>query len=998
MATRELLSPSQRLRLDELPVDLDERLMARHHTLTEEELMAVRRRRGSANRLGFAVQLALLKFPGRSLRPGERAPEKIVCYVAAQIGEDPRGMDVYARGRDTIRREHLSEITQTFGFKPFEEMARRELSEWLRPVAASTDSGMALVESLLEEMRRRNIVVPALYAVEELAWEARREAREEVARRLTANLPADRLVRLDDLLMTESETTCSALVWLRQPPGEPAPKNFHKVVEKLQFVRSLGLSSDASRMVHHNRLSRLAAEGARMTPQNLAALEDGRRRATLVAYLLKHAAGLTDEALEMHERMMSRAISDSKKARDEVSKERGKDVDETVGRYAGVGKRLIVARQKGLDPYDAIEEFIPWKTFVASVEEAEGLARRRSSALDYVQYMEDQYARLRRYAPVLLESFDFEAGPRENALLEAVEVLREMNATGKRKVPEHAPTAFLKPGWEPHVLGENGSIDRHNYEMSLISGVKDALMSGDVWVSGSNKFKDFEDYLIPRKTWEEMRASGDPPVAVEPDLEKYLEERSARLHEELAKVSRLLGRGKLPGVRLENGEIKVSRLKKEEPEGMDAFRRKLYSFLPRVRLTDLLVEADSRTDFSRHFTHVRAGEPCKDKELIYGAILADGTNLGLTKMAEATEDPGTTYERLAWASDWHIREETYQKAIAEIVNAHYRMAFTSYWGEGKTSSSDGQVFFAGGPRDALSQPNAKYGRDPSVIFYTHISDQYAPFYSKVINTTVRDATYVLDGLLYHESDLDIEEHHTDTEGFTDQIFGATHLTGYRFAPRIRNIKDIKVFTIEKPSRYPNLASQIGGKINLKDIRSQWDEVLRLISSIKTGAVTASLILKKLANYPRQNGLAKALRELGRIERTLFELQWYQDPELRRRVNAGLNKGEARNALARAVFFNRLGELRDRSYEDQQGRASGLALLCAAIGLWNAAYLDRVVAELQARGEEVPEDKLAHLSPLEWEHITLTGVYRWNLARETLSTGLRPLRGLSPEII
>jgi TnpA family transposase len=155
------------------------------------------------------------------------------------------------------------------------------------------------------------------------------------------------------------------------------------------------------------------------------------------------------------------------------------------------------------------------------------------------------------------------------------------------------------------------------------------------------------------------------------------------------------------------------------------------------------------------------------------------------------------------------------------------------------------VFYAGGPRDALSQPNARYGRDPSVIFYTHISDQYAPFYSRVINTTVRDATYVLDGLLYHESDLDIEEHHTDTEGFTDQVFGGTHLAGFRFAPRIRNIKDMKVFTIEKPSRYPNLASRIGGKINLKDIRSNWDEVLRLIASIRTGTVTASLILGKL---------------------------------------------------------------------------------------------------------------------------------------------------------
>ena len=95
-----------------------------------------------------------------------------------------------------------------------------------------------------------------------------------------------------------------------------------------------------------------------------------------------------------------------------------------------------------------------------------------------------------------------------------------------------------------------------------------------------------------------------------------------------------------------------------------------------------------------------------------------------------------------------------------------------------------------------------------------------------------------------------------------------------------------------------LATLIGGTVKVKDIRVNWDEVLRLMASIKTGTVTASLILKKLANYPPQNGLAKALREIGKIERSLFGLDWYQD--LRRRVNAGLNKGEARNALARAA--------------------------------------------------------------------------------------------------
>ncbi|MEJ7842920.1 MAG: DUF4158 domain-containing protein [Rubrobacter sp.] len=322
MTRREVLSPFQRLRLGELPVDLDDRLMARHHTLSEEELALVRTRRGSGNRLGFAALLALLKFPGRPLRPNERVPEKIVRYVAYQVGEDPRSMDAYAgagagaaagAGRESTRREHLSEISKAFGFEPFNEPARRELRAWLAGVAALTDSGVALVEALLEEMRRRRIVAPALYAIEELAWEARRDAREGVAQALVGGLSDAELGCLDALLVTSPQATRSALVWLRQPPGAPSPDNFLKVVEKLKFVRALGLSPEAARAVHHSRLSRLAAEGARMSPQNLSMLDAGRGRATLIAYLLNRAASLTDEALEMHDRMVGEAMAGARR-------------------------------------------------------------------------------------------------------------------------------------------------------------------------------------------------------------------------------------------------------------------------------------------------------------------------------------------------------------------------------------------------------------------------------------------------------------------------------------------------------------------------------------------------------------------------------------------------------------------------------------------------------------------------------------------------------------
>ena len=144
---------------------------------------------------------------------------------------------------------------------------------------------------------------------------------------------------------------------------------------------------------------------------------------------------------------------------------------------------------------------------------------------------------------------------------------------------------------------------------------------------------------------------------------------------------------------------------------------------------------------------------------------------------------------LSWLQAWHIRDETYSAALAEVVNAQYRQPFALWWGKGATSSSDGQHFKAGGRGQFAGQMNPRYGSEPGVQFYTHVSDHYAPFHTKVINATVRDATHVLDGLLYHESDLRIEEHYTDTTGFTDHVFALMHLLGFRFAPRIRDLAD-----------------------------------------------------------------------------------------------------------------------------------------------------------------------------------------------------------------
>ena len=166
----------------------------------------------------------------------------------------------------------------------------------------------------------------------------------------------------------------------------------------------------------------------------------------------------------------------------------------------------------------------------------------------------------------------------------------------------------------------------------------------------------------------------------------------------------------------------------------------------------------------------------------------------------------------------------------------------------------------------------------------------------------------------------------------------------------------------------------------------------VVCTPQRNALGASRRSAKLSQRPAVPAGGYARR---RLERTLFTLDWISDPALRRRANAGLNKGEARNALARAVFFHRLGEIRDRTFENQRYRASGLNLAVAAIILWNTVYLGRAINELRSRGEVIPDDLLAHVAPLGWEHIAFNGDYVW--PQDALET-FRPLRNPRAEFL
>ena len=334
------------------------------------------------------------------------------------------------------------------------------------------------------------------------------------------------------------------------------------------------------------------------------------------------------------------------------------------------------------------------------------------------------------------------------------------------------------------------------------------------------------------------------------------------------------------------------------PDGAADLVADLYRRMPEARITDILLEVDDATRFTEAFTHLRTGEPCRDRIGLLNVLLAEGVNLGLRKMAEATTTHG--FWELMRIARWHVEGDAFDRALAVVVEAQAALPMAAFWGTGQTASSDGQFFPAGGRGEALNLVNARYGAEPGVKAYSHVSDRFSPFATQTIPATVHEAPYILDGLLMNETGRRVREQYADTGGFTDHVFAACSILGYAFVPRIRDLPSKRLYVFERAGVPKPLRPLVGGKVNVDLIDRNWADILRVAATMAAGTMRPSQLLRKLAAYPRQNELAAALREVGRIERSLFMIEWTTDPDVRRRALVGLNKGEAHHALKRAI--------------------------------------------------------------------------------------------------
>jgi len=449
--------------------------------------------------------------------------------------------------------------------------------------------------------------------------------------------------------------------------------------------------------------------------------------------------------------------------------------------------------------------------------------------------------------------------------------------------------------------------------------------------------------------------------------------------------------GKQPALTITNLD------KLDEPPSLIRLSEQVTGLLPKVDLTELLLEIHTHTGFADEFTHVsEANARANDLSVsICAVLMAEACNIGLEPLIKHNI-PGLTRHRLNWVKQNYLRAETLVRANARLVDYQSTLSLAKKWGGGEVASADGMRLVTP-VRTINAGPNRKYF-PKGITWYNFLSDQFSGFHGIVVPGTLRDSIFVLEGLLEQQTGLNPTEIMTDTAGASDLIFGLFWLLGYQFSPRLADAGEAVFWRIDKNADYGVLNDLARGSVNTRRIEQHWDDMLRIAGSLKLGTIQASELIRSLLKSDRPSSLAKAIIDAGRINKTLYLLNYIDDEDYRRRILTQLNRGEGRHAVARVICHGQRGEIRKRYREGQEDQLGALGLVTNAVVLWNTLYMQAALDHLRQQPQEIKEEDEKRLSPLLHGHVNVLGHYSFTLAEQVMMGQLRPLNQSSENII
>lgn len=943
--------------------------------------------RSSANKILFVLMLYHFKISKKFFSAHMFSPRDIE-YVSRQLGLTYPEIKLDL-GKQVLYR-YKERILEYMGYKAFDENATELLRSKIYKLAMQYTRPKVILNDCLELLLEQRIEIPKYHTIKLLISDVFQKYKETLLQIIEENLPVEIRKWLDELLLLDNRKSIYKLTLLKTFYQSVRPKEIKSNVSELQQLQQMHEKIQPiiekipinARGIEYFATSVIKSDIFRIKRR-----EEKDRYLHLITFIAFQYAKLHDILVEIWLKVISSFNSSSKREHKDKCYEfrhqhakRIKDcIENAIIQNQGLKAIHTIYKKENFSiakKYKQIGNILDnLLATIKNLDEISSEEKAHYTNSGYFRILEKKSLSLQSKLNPILKVLKFDkANSSASASIKAIEFFQENSGNLTTK----PPMEFLNEEEKLEVLS-NGKIKASLYKAFLFRKITEDVKSGSLNLSCSYKFKALDEYLIPVDEWKKNKDLILKQAGLEKfsDCSKVLNGLEGVLDKEYIRTNENIISGR-------NLYIKVKGINDYilNTPAVNSQDSSLSAYLPEARtvsIQEILSTVDSLSEFLKSFEYYKNSHARESaNELIIAGIMSLGYGMGNNDIAAISKNISPS--ALENTVNWCFTTENIRNAIDEILRLTEATGIPSLYMQNTDkvhTSSDGQKWKV--MYDSLNANYSfkYYGHDQGVTVASFIDKRHLLYYSTVMSSSIREAAYVIDGLM-HNSVVKSEIHSTDTNGYSEVVFTVTHFLSIFSAPRIKGIKHQILSTFAgykskyKAEDYKILPTHT---TNREIIEEFYDEILRFIATIKLKRSTTSQLLSRLNSYSTQHKLYQALKEFGKIIKSIFILKYLDDLKLRQSIEKQLSLAENNNK-----FSNAIGQENDHSFVQQTQEEQILAESCrrlmkAAIICWNCLYLRKKIDEEPQQNKRLDIIKsVKDSSIMAWRHVNLKGEY------------------------
>lgn len=939
--------------------------------------------RQAPTRACLLVQLKIVQRLGYFM-PLRQLPRPVIEHVCECAGlRPPTAAALTTYDRSGSKSLHQQRLRNYLNIRQMDAAAWRWLGDVAHKAAATKQELPDIINVLIEELVRQRYELPGFTRLSKLAAQARVTVNEQIYQQVMRRLTPDTIQRLEPLL----QSGASGSRWddLKREPKRPTVREVASFLKHIAWLQELAQGLPAVNDIAATKRAQLTLEARALDKAEMRALRPEKRYTLEVLLLRSQLQKAMDDVADIFIKTLAGMHRSAELRLQEYRLKQAEQVD-----------RLVTQFRNLLSVIEDDETAVSLDTRITGALQGEPAAW-LAQCEEYLAYAGNNtfpfllkpYGTQRSLLFQCLEVLSLKSSSQDDSVLRALAWLQQYRSSHRefigvdRNDLAQLELSWLPEKWQRLVFGKKPAegdaqlLHRKYLELAVFSQVMQDLKSGDLYVEHSDQYDDYREHLVSWEEYEQEIVQFGELIGLPVDGQEFVIDMRRQLLALAEQVDQGFPRNGHIDIN-DTGVVIRRHERQEPPPQLEALDQEIIRRMPGINILDMLAETEQWLELHRLFGPLSGFEAKIDnpRKRFITTLFCYGCNLGPSQTARSVKS--LSRKQVAWLNLRHITEERLDKAIVKVINAYSRFALPRYWGSGKHASADGTKWNLY-EQNLLSEYHIRYGGYGGIGYY-HVSDTYIALFSHFIPCGVYEAIYILDGLLKNQSDIQPDTVHGDSQAQSTPVFALAHLLGIKLMPRIRNIKDLVFFKPEKDTHYPHIGRLFKGSIDWELIARHYPDMLRVVISIKAGKITPSLILRRLGTASRKNKLYFAFRELGRAVRTQFLLNYINDIELRRTIQAATNKSEEFNGFAQWLFFGGEGIIAENVRHEQRKIIKYNHLVANMVILNNVQNMSRVLKMLQEEGHTIDEDLLKALAPYRKAHINRFGDYLLDLNR------------------